>query len=236
MKLLRIVIFAITLIVCFTACGQHSKQVDSMLSPAQETASAYPTASHDPTKVPETEDAPSAIGMYVKDKEEGVRRRVEGDFVSVWQEQQDIQCFEVFLTSDSTVPMGTYSQVWNKYAGQYENVKVGYFLDVFYTDNTQQTIRILSPEDTKAIWDCLEIYIYDDVNQTPGQWYSHLEDEDFTEETICSSIKLTPGAMIGEISSMKLTAFTYSDMGYFTQEGEFLGNNSCIIEVLNMAR
>lgn len=235
MKLFKIAILAVILTMCFTACGQ-SEQAEPVLSPTGEAASAAPTATPEPTKVPEGDDVPSAIGMYVKDKEDGVRRRVDESFSTVWQEQQDIQCFEVFLTSDSTVPLGTYSQVWNQFADMYESVKVGYYLEVFYADNTQQTIRILSPEDTKAIWNCLEIYIYDDVNQTPGQWYSHLEDDVFTEETICSSIKLTPGAMIDQINSMELSVFTYKDMTYFTPEGYFLGNNIYTVQVLNKAR
>ena len=63
--------------------------------------------------------------------------------------------------------------------------------------------------------------------------YSHLENDDFTEETICSSIKLTPAAKIDMVASMELTAFTYRDMGYFTDTGEYLGSNAVTISILD---
>ncbi|MBE7056599.1 MAG: hypothetical protein E7388_04070 [Ruminococcaceae bacterium] len=235
MKALKLAVLAVILIMTFTACESNNQDVNSVLSPTMGTASALPMATPEPTKVPMTPDMPASIGLYYKDRDDRVRRLVDDSFVSFWQEQQDIECFEVFLTREKEVPWGTYQNVWRQFYS-YDSCKIGYYLKVLFTDNTEKTIKILKPEDTKSLWEYLEIYIYDDVNQTPGQWYSHLEEDDYTKETICSSIKLTPGAKIDQISSMELAAFTYKDMSYFTEEGDFLGHISTVIKVLNKAR
>ena len=67
-----------------------------------------------------------------------------------------------------------------------------------------------SPENTEENREYVEIYLYDDVHQVPGEWYSHLETSDITEETIATSIKFTAGSKIEEIEKIHLSAYLYT--------------------------
>ena len=137
MKHLKTAVLIVILLITFTACESNNQDVNSVLSPTTEAASSVPTASPAPTTVPEESSMPSEIGLFTKDREDKVRRKVNDSFISVWQEQQDIECFEVFLTEASQVPWGTYGNVWHQYENS-SNCKVGYFLNVNFTDKRQK--------------------------------------------------------------------------------------------------
>lgn len=188
-----------------------------------------------PTVVPNDGSGPNIIGLYVKDREAGVRRLVKDAFVSQWQEQQDIECFEAFAVQSDTIPLGCYQTVWEPYWEVFSDsssYKVGYELKVIYESGEEDTQIILGPGDTHKFWNCVEIYLYDDVNQPEGQWYSHLTEGDMQENTLCSSIKLTPGADINQVAAMRLTVFTYKSLEDFNREnGSYLGFNSYSIDV-----
>ncbi|MBQ7715001.1 MAG: hypothetical protein IJT70_03925 [Clostridia bacterium] len=94
-------------------------------------------------------------------------------------------------------------------AGLPEDVKMGYLLR-FDTPEGKCEKLILRPSDiTDDYSDYIEVYIYDDINQEPGAWYSHLLDGEYTEKTIVTSVKLTAGAKIAGVRDLTLTAFCY---------------------------
>ena len=47
------------------------------------------------------------------------------------------------------------------------------------------------------------------MHQTPGEWYSHIEEGDVNEKTIATSIKLTAGSNIDSVDKMHLKAYIY---------------------------
>ena len=59
---------------------------------------------------------------------------------------------------------------------------------------------ILRPKDTEEFYDYLEVYLYDDYHRTGG-WYSHTTDSEFNDNTLLTSIKLTAGKNVSEITS-----------------------------------
>ena len=76
------------------------------------------------------------------------------------------------------------------------------------------------------------IYLYDDINQTPGTFYSHLEPEDMKDNTIISSIKLFLAQEGSKISSpITLTVFTYDGDEDFTEEKKYRGISSYTINI-----
>lgn len=83
---------------------------------------------------------------------------------------------------------------------------------------------MLKPSDALSFFDYLEIYLYDDIHQTPGAWYTHLEDKDMLESTIISSIKLTSGSKISEVGDITLTAFLYQGDQCFDAQGQYFGS------------
>ncbi len=58
-------------------------------------------------------------------------------------------------------------------------------------------MTIRSPKDIVHT-EYLEVYLYDSIHHKPGEWYSHLLENQMKEETLITSFKLTPG-----VGSMK---------------------------------
>lgn len=228
------VIYAFMIFLLLSAC-QSKWQADVTPMPVTETPGTTPAVTPEPTVVPDDGSGPNVIGLYVKDKNAGVRRLVQGSYRCPWQEQQDIACFEAFASQERTISLGWYRAVWDPYWRAFSEsaaYKVGYALELTYVSGEVQTQMILGPKDTGAFWPFVEIYLYDDVNQPEGQWYSHLTEEDMQDETLCSSIKLTPGADIEKVATMNLTVFTYRSQAEFHKDdGSYLGFNRYSIDI-----
>ena len=76
----------------------------------------------------------------------------------------------------------------------------------------------------------LYIYLYDDVNQAPNTYYSHLEMKDFNDSTIISSIKLFLAQEGIKITSpITMTVFTYNGDEDFDENNRYRGNSSYTI-------
>ena len=109
--------------------------------------------------------------------------------------------------------------------------RIGYFLS-FETTLGVINKTVLKPVDTKDFFNYLEIYLYDDYHQNGG-WYSHVTEEEFNENTLLTSIKLTAGLEVEKIiSDITLTAFTY-DSDDFDEEGNYRGISKYTIIVKN---
>ena len=75
-------------------------------------------------------------------------------------------------------------------------------------------------------------YLYDDIHQPDGAWYSHVEENQVTNETIYSSIKLYAAEKTNEISSpITLTVFTYDTADDFDESGMYRGNSKYTITI-----
>ena len=69
----------------------------------------------------------------------------------------------------------------------------------------------------------MQIYLYDDVNQKDGAWYSHITEEEYNDNSILTSIKLTGSTFTNEITSdIILTVFTY-DEDDFDENNQYRG-------------
>ena len=91
---------------------------------------------------------------------------------------------------------------------------------------------ILDASSTYALQPYMYVYLYDDVNQAPNTYYSHLKKEDMNEKTIISSIKLFLAYETEKISSpITLTVFTYDTLDDFTEDNIYRGNSSYTIEI-----
>jgi len=67
-------------------------------------------------------------------------------------------------------------------------------------------MTVTSPKDVEHT-EYLEAWLYDDIHQTPGQRYSHLDEDDMKDETLMTSVKLTCGRKIADVEEISLTAF-----------------------------
>lgn len=227
-------------------CGCHEAAPEETAPETTAATTEVPVTTAPPTTVPETTEPtvptettvpeeteppyipevyPDVVGIYIP-ADDGTKTRVlVTEFSSTRKAKKDIDCFEIFASTEETVTGKSFRAMWNAVWESHEireNAKIGFVIE-FSCGDTQVRRTLLKPSDAADFYDYLEIYMYDDINQTPGQWYSHLEDDDMDEETIISSIKLTAGSKIAEVGDITLTAFIYNGDDCFNSQGEYIG-------------
>lgn len=180
---------------------------------------------------------PIAVSLY-KYYGRGKAREKITEYTNTWKYHTDISSFEVYYTTESTLKISNQQTLFDEYLKMhtdYNNYKIGYNVK-FLINNKEINKTILSPKDTEEIFDYLELYLYDDYHRTPGVWYSHTTEEEMNEETLLTSIKLTSGKLVDEITSdITLTVFTYditdTENKAFTENNEYIGNSKYSITI-----
>lgn len=175
---------------------------------------------------------PITVGLY-KYYGRGKNRELITEYTNIWTYHQDISSFEVFYTNELEITGNYIQDTFPEYANNYtnaDNYKIGYIIS-FMTNDKEINKTILSPKDTEEFFNYLEIYLYDDYHRQKGVWYSHTTEEEYNEETLLTSIKLTAGKNINEITSdIKVTVFTY-DYDDFDEFNNYRGNSKYTIVV-----
>ena len=169
-------------------------------------------------------------GLYRRNAEYTEFRKAE-DFESVWEYYSDIAGFYIFACEEDVFPYeglrDRWNNLWNSYADA-SFAKTGFEITITLNDDEVKTVTVLSPEDTEEIFEYVELYLYDDIHQEPGAWYSHLLPEQMTENTIMSSIKVTTGEKIEQVKKIHLVAFVYTEEcedEVFNEDGRYIGGN-----------
>lgn len=180
------------------------------------------------------DENPIQIGLY-KYYGYNKNRELITEFSNSWNYYNDISSFEVFFTKENSITGKNFQDTFKEYYEKYtniENYKIGYKVS-FITNNEEINKIILSPKDTEEFFEYLEIYLYDDYHRQKGVWYSHTTEEEYNENTLLTSIKLTTGKLINEIiSDITVTAFTY-DYDDFDENGNYRGISKYTIIVKN---
>ncbi len=197
---------------------------------APETRPTDPPAT---TQAPPPEIRPGIVGIYIP-AADGTRDRVCIDqFTAKRTAKKDIDCFEVLASREARSGGGGYSAQWKTAweAAGGGDAKVGFILR-FDTADGQRIDRVIrKPSDAQDFYEYLEVYLYDDINQTPGVFYTHLSDGDMGEGTVISSIKLTSGSRISEVGDILLTVFLYTGEDCFDGEGRYIGDVTATVLV-----
>lgn len=178
---------------------------------------------------PYVDDNPIILGGYLSN---GNNKTLVSSYDSNLSLYQDIVSFEIYYTKEESLS-GSQKNLWNTYYQTYENIdnyKIGYCLSFQVGEETISKL-ILKPSDGDGIFDYIQVYLYDDINQDGG-FYDHVTDEEVTVETIFSSIKLTASTKIDEIvGPIKLVIFTYDSENDFDENGMYRGNSSYEINI-----
>ncbi len=166
------------------------------------------------------------LGLY-KYYGSNQNRKLIKEFSNRWTYHNDISSFEVYYINEEEIPGSNQIDTFNIYKTKYENVdnyKIGYIIS-FKTNDKEINKTIYRPSDVEEFYNYLEIYLYDDYHRTGG-WYSHTTDEEYNDNTLLTSIKLTAGKDIDNITSdIKLIAFTYDKEKDIDSLGNYLGNS-----------
>lgn len=163
------------------------------------------------------------------------------EFSTRVQIKKDINTFQAFFSNDETV---TYSAM--KYPEYYyqkynevnpdKKYKVGFNLSYELNDGTKISQNIFGPSTTQTNYDYIEVYLYDSYKHRNDSFYSHIEENEYNDETFLTSIKLTAGSKYNDIKSkITLTVFTYDEDDFDPETNEYRGNSkySVVITDLN---
>lgn len=206
------------------------------------TDTPLPSPTVTPAPTPRPAYGVTMLSLYKNYKAEGARKKINGSFESEWIQGQDISSFEAIASDTESISTdGRYFQdLWKAYWEPFENhedCKIGYYVRFDLKSGETVSKTILVPEDVEDYKNYIENYLYDDIHQVPGQWYSHLLDEEVNEETVITSIKFTAGKDIAEVEDeILLTAFVYYSDDDFDDEGNYIGDTSCTIKIKNTAQ
>ena len=146
--------------------------------------------------------------------------------------EQDIGVFQIYPSNEETITLNkgfgpSFYDEWNKY----NNIKLGFNIKFSLSNGENISYNIFSPENTFDKWEYLMNYLYDDYANYGKSFYSHIEKDEFNENTLMTSIKLQSSYSIDQINSkIILTAFTYDSEDDF-KDNEYRGNSKYSINI-----
>jgi len=182
------------------------------------------------------EGAPDIINFYIAESGSNNRELLEDTYTVAWTRGTDIATFNPLYLEQERIEGTSVRDIWEQILPDYPNsegYKIGYELTFSTTDGEENTYSILSPKDTEEFFDYIEIYLYDGYHIEPGARYSHILESEVNDETILTSIKVTPGANINDVSSIKLKTFVYSsDDDFDAETGLYSGTISDEVEII----
>ena len=186
---------------CYYQKNESIKKIDN--SPSTEEVQ----------KIPEyTDNNPIKIAFYKGTN--GVYTRID-KFESHVEDFKEIGIFSIILSNDEKVYGNSMKSLYKNIGENIENFsnyKIGYNLKFTLEDGKVINENILKPLDygSYPFSNYLYAWLYDDINTTG--WHSHIEENEFNDNTVMSSIKLmwAPGANLIS-SNIELTVFTYDE-------------------------
>ena len=147
---------------------------------------------------------------------------------------KDFAVFNIYYTDidklDSSYTKYNYKKYYNQYK-DIDNYKTGFYITFEAEGKTIEKL-ILDPSAQHSMAPYVYVYLYDDVNQPDGTWYSHLEPKDMKETTVISSIKLLFAHKGTSITSpITVTVFTYDSEDDFTEDKYYRGISSYTVNI-----
>lgn len=179
------------------------------------------------------DDNPLTISLYYNNGH--VRQRIKEIYRDNWNEDVELISLGTFYTDVDNIPKALFRTNWLTYYNKYDkagNFKIGYEVDIELSTGENIKRTILRPSDLEGLYGYVQIYLYDDIHQLPNSWYSHVEDNQFTDTTILSSVKLVASSNSDlVVSPLKFTAFTYNGMDDFDENGYYRGDSSYTVYI-----
>ncbi|MBQ6135610.1 MAG: hypothetical protein IJI60_04780 [Bacilli bacterium] len=155
---------------------------------------------------------------------------ITGDFHAL----DDIGFLQIYPSSEDTIILNTsfassFYDSWQSYSQS--NLKIGFSLKLSVPEKGEFSYNILNPNQTMDHWEYFMAYLYDDYANRGKSFYSHVEANEYTEDTLFTAFKLQCGSNCQDISSpFYLTVFTYDSEDDFL-DGVYRGNSQYTIPV-----
>lgn len=162
------------------------------------------------------------------------------DYKAAVKNGEDIASFQVFPSTNETIvinnsfPLDFYN-TWQD-LDENKNHNIGFNLKYSLKSGRHISQNILNPSDTMKddYYNYIIVYLYDDYAHIGDSWYSHIETDEYNDDTYFTTIKLYANGMAHEIdSNIILTVFTYDGIDDFDGNNEYRGNSKYSINILN---
>ncbi len=177
------------------------------------------------------DDNPIRLGLFLYNNNYHNKEVIKDAYYTDFISNKDIGSFEVFLTDNEVIDGNNFKDTWNKYYDGYEdisNYKIGFNIKFMLYDSNHFESNILE-SDIFKFGKYFYIYLYDDIHQKDGSFYSHLES--MNGDSLITSIKLYAVDGIDEVESIILSAFTYDSDDDFDENGNYRGNSLYVIRI-----
>ena len=189
-----------------------------------------PTPEPTPTAVPG--EYPDVVSFYRPEgKPYSPRVRMGGEYAAKWKKGEDIGSFEV-IASDADRLEGEFfgdifGAAWKAFADA-DQCRIGYTLRYALQDGSEIRYTMLSPDHIEHT-EYLECWLYDDYHRQPHKSYSHIKT--MKDDTLITSIKLTCGRRIAQVTEIWLTAFIYASPDEFDADRLYTGETSATLHI-----
>ncbi len=206
-------IFVIMIIIFMAGCIQSKKVSEIKKSPQkkEEVTNDYNDSNNTP------------IGIY---KLSGnTLQRIDTINITPVVEE-DIGIFQIYPSNDDNIKLSkafglSFYDEWIKYP----NIKMGFNIKFTLQNNEDVSYNFFNPDHTFDKWEYLMNYLYDDYNNFGKSFYSHMESDEFNDNSLITSIKLQSSYSVDQVvSPIKLTVFTYDTDDDFI-DNEYRGNS-----------
>jgi len=135
----------------------------------------------------------------------------------------DVGVFQIYPSNDDSISLndtfgGSFHNKWQE-LNPNNNIKIGFNIK-FSTSNETISYNIFNPSNTFDKWEYIMNYLYDDYANLGKSFYSHIENNEYNENTLFTAFKMQVNDKFVDITSpIELTVFTYDT------EDDFLDNN-----------
>ena len=149
--------------------------------------------------------------------------------------EKDINTFQLYPSNENEVYLNTgFGQSFYDEYMKYNtngNLKMGFNIKFTLVDGRKVSYNIFSPNETFNEWNYLMNYLYDDYANRGKSFYSHIESNQVTPETLYTAFKMQASYGCGDIVSMiKFTVFTYDSEDDFI-DNEYRGNSKYTLNI-----
>ena len=201
---------------------------------ATATAEPTPEVTSTPTPAPTFEpgEIPNVLSFYrPKGKSYSPRVRLGDEYAAKWKKGEDIGSFEVIASEEARLEGDFFGDIfggcWTRYADA-DKCKIGFTLRYTLEDGGEVKYTMLSPDHIQHT-EYIECWLYDDYHREPHKSYSHIKK--MKDDTLITSIKLTCGRKIKEVSEIWLTAFICTSADEFDADQNYTGPTYCTLHI-----
>lgn len=177
--------------------------------------------------------APNAVGIYKWDHRQTYTLSTGLD--EKWVRGKDLLDYYIFPSNEATVTGSNHKSAflnqWNQFptAADY---RIGYVVSFTLKSSEVVTLTIREPKDApkdpkKYFYPFVEVYMYDNLVpiDTKSGKRMHMTQDRMKPTTMLTSIKLTAGSKISEVTKISLSAFIYKgDSDFDAATGAYIGN------------